>query len=75
VFRGGWPGNIEPRSDRIAGRKEVKPGYLEVSDPDAAQLAAAKTVRPGEIFFREQARDLGELLFLCSCSSDGAQSR
>jgi hypothetical protein len=48
----GWSGNIEPRKDRIARR----------SDPDAAELTVAKTVRPGEIFLREQTRGLQDLL-------------
>jgi hypothetical protein len=35
VFRGGRPGNVKPRSDRIARMGEGKRGYLEVSDPEA----------------------------------------
>jgi hypothetical protein len=31
VFREGRPGNIEPRSDRIARREEGKPGFSFVS--------------------------------------------
>jgi hypothetical protein len=52
--QGGWPGNIEPRSDRSARRGEGKPGYLETSDPEAVEL--------GEIFLREQMKGFQDLL-------------
>jgi hypothetical protein len=58
--QGGGPGNIEPRSDRIARMGEGKPGYLEVSE--AAKLTVAEMVQPGEIFLREQTRGFRDLL-------------
>jgi hypothetical protein len=40
-----WPGNSEPRSDRIAKEGgQGKPGYLEVSDSEAAALTVPETV-------------------------------
>jgi hypothetical protein len=59
--QGGQPGNIDPRSDRIARRGEGKPGYLEVSDPAAAELTEAETVLPGEILLREETGGLPRL--------------
>jgi hypothetical protein len=44
------------------GRGEGKPGYLEVSDPEALELAVSETVRPGEMFLREQTRGFQDLL-------------
>jgi hypothetical protein len=47
---------------RSLGRGEGKPGYLEVSDPEAADLTVPETVRPGEIFLREHTRGFLDLL-------------
>jgi hypothetical protein len=45
VFRGGGrPGNIEPRWDRSTRMGERKPGYLEVSDPEATMYKCIKVV-------------------------------
>jgi hypothetical protein len=41
---------------------EGKPGYLEVSGPEAVALTVSETVRPGEIFLREQTRGFKDLL-------------
>jgi hypothetical protein len=38
------------------GKAEGKPGYLDVSDPEEAELTLPETVRPGEIFLREQTK-------------------
>jgi hypothetical protein len=60
--QGGWPGNIQPRSDRITRRGEEKPGYLEVSAPEVAELTVVETVRPGKIFLGEWTRGFQDLL-------------